>query len=105
MLQTYFSLRGYNVINLSPSMPTRSLISHIEKENPDLVLISITLDKHLVSGKKLVKSIQKIKIPVIVGGQALKNDNFDVGVKTFPTSSSLAEINKVVKTEISQFGN
>jgi len=100
MLQTYFSLRGYNVINLSPSMPTRSLINHIEKESPDLVLISITLNEHLVSGGKLVKSIQKRKIPVIVGGQALRNSSFNFDVKTFVTPS-LAEIGKVVKAEIS----
>jgi len=100
MLQTYFSLRGYNVINLSPSMPTRSLINHIEKEGPDLVLISITLNEHLVSGRKLIKNIQKRKIPVIVGGQALRNSNFDFDVKTFVTPS-LAEIGKVVKAEVS----
>ena len=100
MLQTYFSLRGYNVINLSPSMPTRSLINHIEKENPDLVLVSITLNEHFVSGRKLVKNIQKRKIPVIVGGQALRNSSFDFDVKTFVTPS-LAEIGKVVKAEIS----
>ena len=100
MLQTYFSLRGYNVINLSPSMPTRSLINHIEKEGPDLVLISITLNEHLVSGRKLIKNIQKRKIPVIVGGQALRNSSFDFDVKTFVTPS-LAEIGKVVKAEIS----
>ncbi len=65
-----------------------------------MVLISITLNEHLVSGRKLIKNIQKRKIPVIVGGQALRNSNFDFDVKTFVTPS-LAEIGKVVKAEVS----
>ena len=61
MIETYLTLRGYNVINLSPSAPTKSLINHIDKEKPDLVLVSITLGEHVKAGIQLVKKYKKIK--------------------------------------------
>ena len=101
MIETYLSLKGYNVINLAPSVPTKSLINHIAKEKPDLVLVSITLDEHVKDGMQLVKNIKKLKIPIIVGGQALKNNkyNFDVTVSATPNFN---ELSKVVKMKIAQ---
>ena len=98
MIETYLTLRGYNVINLSPSVPTKSLINHIDKEKPDLVLVSITLGKHVKAGMQLVKNIKKLKIPTIVGGQALKDNkyNFGVTVSATPNFSELAKIVKMV---------
>ncbi len=101
MIETYLSLKGYNVINLAPSIPTKSLINHIDKEKPDLVLVSITLNEHVKAGMQLVKNIKKLKIPIIVGGQALKNNkyNFDVTVSATPNFN---ELSKVVKMKIAQ---
>ena len=98
MIETYLTLRGYNVINLSPSVPTKSLINHIDKEKPDLVLVSITLGEHVKAGIQLAKNIKKLKIPVIVGGQALKDNkyNFGVTVSATPNFSELAKIVKMV---------
>ena len=98
MIETYLTLRGYNVINLSPSVPTKSLINHIDKEKPDLVLVSITLGEHVKAGMQLVKNIKKLKIPVIVGGQALKDKkhNFDATVSATPNFSELAKTVKMV---------
>ncbi len=99
MLETYLTLKGYNVINLSPSVPTKSLINHINKESPDLVLVSITLDEHIKSGMQLIKNIKKLKIPVIVGGQALKDKKYDFDVTTSATPN-FNELVKSVKMEI-----
>ena len=98
MIETYLTLRGYNVINLSPSIPTKSLINHVDKEKPDLVLVSITLDEHMKSGMQLIKNIKKLKIPVIVGGQALKDkkNNFGVTVSPTPNFSELVKMVKMV---------
>jgi methanogenic corrinoid protein MtbC1 len=101
MIETYLSLKGYNVINLAPSVPTKSLINHITKENPDLVLVSITLDEHVKDGMQLVKNIKKLKIPVIVGGQALKDNKYNFGV-TVSATPNFSELSKVVKREIAQ---
>ena len=98
MIETYLTLRGYNIINLSPSVPTKSLINHIDKEKPDLVLVSITLGEHVKAGMQLIKNIKKLKIPVIVGGQALKDKkhNFGVTVSATPNFSKLAKTVKMV---------
>ena len=101
MIETYLTLRGYNVINLSPSVPTKSLINHVDKEKPDLVLVSITLDEHMKSGMQLIKNIKKLKIPIIVGGQALKDKKHNFGV-TVSTTPNFSELVKTVKMEITQ---
>ena len=101
MIETYLTLRGYNVINLSPSIPTKSLINHIDMERPDLVLISITLDERVKAGIQLVKNIKKLKIPVIVGGQALKDNKYNFGV-TVSATPNFSELAKTVKMEITQ---
>ena len=101
MIETYLSLKGYNVINLAPSVPTKSLINHIAKEKPDLVLVSITLDEHVKDGMQLVKNIKKLKIPIIVGGQALKDNKYNFGV-TVSATPNFSELSKVVKRKIAQ---
>ena len=101
MIETYLSLKGYNVINLAPSVPTKSLTNHINKEKPDLVLVSITLDEHMKAGMQLAKNIKKLKIPVIVGGQALKDNKHNFGV-TVSTTSNFSELSKTVNMEIAQ---
>ena len=101
MIETYLSLKGYNVINLAPSVPTKSLINHIAKEKPDLVLVSITLDEHVKDGMQLVKNIKKLKIPIIVGGQALKDNKYNFGV-TVSVTPNFSELSKIVKREIAQ---
>ena len=101
MIETYLTLRGYNVINLSPSVPTKSLINHVDKEKPDLVLVSITLDEHMKSGMQLIENIKKLKIPIIVGGQALKDKKHNFGV-TVSTTPNFSELAKTVKMEITQ---
>ena len=100
-IETYLSLKGYNVINLAPSVPTKSLINHIDMEKPDLVLVSITLGEHVKAGMQLVKNIKKLKIPVIVGGQALKDNKYNFGV-TVSATPNFSELSKAVKMEIGQ---
>ena len=74
------------------------MINHVDKEKPDLVLISFTLDEHEKAGMQLLKNIKKLKIPIIVGGQALKDkkNNFGVTVSATPNFSELAKTVKMV---------
>ncbi len=72
MLESYLCTRGFNVFNISPSIPTEEIISFIKRNSPDAVLVSITLDDNILSGKRLVGKIkERFKIPVFVGGRAL----------------------------------
>ena len=96
MMETYFSLNGYDVINMAPSAPVDSIIKHASEKKPNLILISITLKDHIKSCDRLIKNLQKFKIPIVVGGQALQDVNsfHDVTVMSTP---SLFELSKTIK--------
>jgi methanogenic corrinoid protein MtbC1 len=61
MLESYLRTRGFNVFNISPSIPTEGIISFIKGSSPDAVLVSITLDDNIPSGKRLVGKIREIQ--------------------------------------------
>jgi len=73
ILETYLSLSGYKIINLSPSAPTKSIKKYIEEKKPDLILISITLKDNVSAGKRLIKELKNYKTPMLLGGQAIEN--------------------------------
>ena len=99
MMETYFSLNGYDVINLAPSAPSNSIMSHISEKKPDLILISVTLKDHLKSCDRLIKNLQKFKIPIVIGGQALRDGNSFHNVTVMDTPS-LSELSKTIKEMI-----
>ena len=96
MMETYFSLNGYDVVNLAPSAPSNSIMNHISEKKPDLILISVTLKDHIKSCDRLIKSLKKFKVPIVIGGQALQDGNpfHDVTVMETP---SLSELSKTIK--------
>ena len=99
MMETYLLLNGYNVINLAPSAPSNSIVNHIKERKPDLILISVTLKDHINSCNRLIKNIQKFKAPIIVGGQALQDENTLDNVKTF-NNIGMFQLTKMIKEEI-----
>ncbi|MGD1834314.1 MAG: cobalamin B12-binding domain-containing protein [Nitrososphaeraceae archaeon] len=60
------------VYNLSPSIPLESIIRYIEKENPDILMLSITLPDHINKINRLLKTINEIKpsLKIVIGGQS-----------------------------------
>jgi len=99
MMETYLTLNGYNVINLAPSAPSGTILSHVSEKKPDLVLISVTLRDHIAACNRLVKKLEKFKIPIVIGGQALSDsDNFS-NAKCL-SANAMSELSKVVKEEM-----
>ena len=96
MLETFLSIKGYTVINLAPSVPVKSILNQIETKKPDLVLMSITLYEHLESGKQLINKIKKLKIPILLGGQATM-DTAKISGVAYVESDSLQKISQLVK--------
>jgi methanogenic corrinoid protein MtbC1 len=98
VLETFLSLKGFKVYNMGTSMPTESILSFIENNKPDVVLLSITLEDNLSAGQRLVKKIKdQFDIPILVGGfalQATKIPKFDA--KIIP-DSNLDEIPKILR--------
>jgi len=65
--------KGYNVYNITSSLPTNSIESYLNNTNPHLVLISVTLEENINSAIRLVQEIRKsLNVSIIVGGNALK---------------------------------
>jgi MerR family transcriptional regulator, light-induced transcriptional regulator len=65
--------KGYNVYNITSSLPTNSIESYLSNINPHLVLISVTLEENINSSIRLVQEIRKsLNVSLIVGGNALK---------------------------------
>ncbi len=96
MIEIYLGGKGFKVINLSPSAPTKSIIEQAYESKPDLILISITLEHNIKSGKRLALNLQKSKIPVLVGGQALpKTANAD-GYKIMGTLT-MQELSQTIR--------
>jgi len=65
--------KGYDVENLSPSLPRDSIINRIQNTSPDLVIISVTLKENVRSALRLIEKIRmKSSIPLLIGGQGIK---------------------------------
>jgi len=74
VLETYLSIKGFKVYNIGTSIPTESILSFIDNNNPDVVLVSITLEDNLVAGQRLVTKIKDHRdIPILIGGFALNS--------------------------------
>jgi len=83
VLETQLLSKGNTVYNLSPFTPVSSILQSIENDNPDCIFVSITLDENILSAKRMIQKISdQFVIPIIVGGQAVKNnsENWNVSV-------------------------
>lgn len=99
VLETYLSIKGYKTYNMRTSMPTESIISFIEVNRPDILLLSITLEDNIGAGQRLVRKIKdQFNIPILVGGfavQSKKIPKFDAKVIA---ESTLDEIPRLIRT-------
>ncbi len=100
--------KGYSVFNIAPSVPSISVISFVNKLEPDLIVISITLVENLSPVKRLINDILESKGPhfrILVGGNGAisvkkKQDNKLAGVKYLkntPLSGILLSIKESLK--------
>jgi len=102
VIETFLTSKGYKVFNMGTSIPSESVLHFIEHNNPDLVMVSITLEDNLKPGQRLVKKIKdNFKVPIVVGGYALEQEkipNFDAEVFA---DSTLNDLPKLIRTTIS----
>ncbi len=101
-------INKYSVINIAPSVPSISVISFVNKLEPDLIIISITLVENLRPAKRLIHDILESKgahFPILVGGNGTisvkkKQDNKLARVKylkNIPLSGILLNIKESLK--------
>ena len=76
IIESILLQKGYKVFNISPSIPTESIIKYIKEINPSLIMVSVTLADNIGSAKRLIKKINsEFNIPILLGGQAITQYN------------------------------
>ena len=77
MLQSFLQSKGFRVFNLAPSAPSETIMNFIEMEDPDIVMVSITIEDNVKAGQRLVSKIKSnYNLPVLVGGQAVFDSKY-----------------------------
>lgn len=98
VLETFLSIKGFKVYNMSTSMPTESILSFINNNKPDVVFLSITLEDNLSAGQRLVRKIKdQFNIPIFIGGFAMQAEKIPKFDATIISDSSLEEIPKLLR--------
>jgi MerR family transcriptional regulator, light-induced transcriptional regulator len=75
MVADFLELDGIGVRFLGANVPTDSLLGLIKEEQPQLVVLSMTMPEHLGQLQEAIAGVRRVKgarLPVLVGGQALK---------------------------------
>lgn len=106
MIESLILNKGFNVYNISTSIPTEYIIGYIRDLQPDVIFISITLVENIKSAERLVQRIHakyNNKLPIVVGGSAFNNMNQyqDSTINAFlMKEASFDDIMKLVKLSI-----
>jgi methanogenic corrinoid protein MtbC1 len=72
ILESTLLEKGYQVYNATPSAPIEAIRRHIQSEDPDIIMISVTLTDNWRAVKRLIAKIrEEFNTPIFVGGWAL----------------------------------
>lgn len=106
MIESLLLSKGFKVYNISTSIPSDYIIDYIRDLQPDIVLVSITLEENIKSAERLIHQIHakyNNKLPVVVGGSAFnnmkqyQNNTIDAFIIN---DASFGEIMKLVKVSM-----
>jgi methanogenic corrinoid protein MtbC1 len=101
VIETFLTSKGYKVFNMGTSIPSESVLHFIEHNNPDIIMISITLEDNLKAGQRLVKKIKEnFKVPVVVGGYALEQEKIPKFDAEIFANTTLNDLPKLIRTSI-----
>jgi methanogenic corrinoid protein MtbC1 len=76
VIESFLRSKGFSVFNIAPSVPSDAIIAFAGKFNPDLIMISITLDENIGAVNKLINKIFESRIrvpPILVGGTGIES--------------------------------
>jgi methanogenic corrinoid protein MtbC1 len=76
IIESLLLSKGFKVYNISPSVPSESIIDYIRNIEPAIILISVTITDNLKTAERLIKKIHLKfhKICIIAGGSAFNNN-------------------------------
>ncbi|QUC63986.1 cobalamin-dependent protein [Nitrosopumilus sp. K4] len=99
VIETYLSIKGFKIYNMGTSLPTESILSFIDANKPDVLLLSITLEDNLSAGQRLVRKIKdQFNIPILVGGFAFQSKKIPKFDAKIIVESTLEEIPRLIRT-------
>ena len=103
MIESLLLSKGFKIYNISPSVPLDSIVGYVKNIDPDIILISVTLEENVMAVKRLINQIRsKFPIPVVVGGEAvnqlLVGSKIDVIIMQ---DGSLSELVKLINSAFS----
>ncbi|MFW5838907.1 MAG: cobalamin B12-binding domain-containing protein, partial [Bacillota bacterium] len=103
MVSDLFEYHGWDSTYLGAAVPEIDLLNNIESNQPDLVVLSVTMPQHLLLCKSLIEKIKALDAPpkIAVGGRAftLTNDIW----KTWPVDTSKPTAHDLVEWAESTF--
>ena len=91
VIESFLRSKGHCVSNIAPSVPSDAIIAFAGKFNPDLIMISITLDENIGAANKLINKILESRIsvpPILVGG---------IGIESITINSQKVKFLKGIK--------
>ena len=98
VLETYLTIKGFKVYNMGVALPTESILSFIDNNRPEVVLMSITLEDNLGAGQRLARKIKEhANIPILIGGYALKAKKIPKFEGSVIPDCGLEEIPKILR--------
>lgn len=102
VLETYLSMKGFKVYNLGTAIPTESILSFIDNNKPDVIILSITIKDNLLAGQRLVKKIKKEydDVPILIGGLAVQGKKIPEFDGSVIDNVHLEQIKKKIGSEI-----
>ena len=97
VLEVFLSSNGFKVYNMRTPIPTESILSFIENNKPDVIILSITIKDNLLAGQRLAKKISsEFNIPILVGGLAIQEKDIPKFDGEIISDVSLKEIKKKI---------
>jgi MerR family transcriptional regulator, light-induced transcriptional regulator len=73
MVADFFEMAGFDIRYLGANLPTSSLVSMVREEQPDLVVLSVTMAFHIEAARETVARLREAGgdgLRVALGGQA-----------------------------------
>lgn len=105
IIESLLLSKGFKVYNISPSVPSESIIGYLNDIQPDIILISITIADNIKPAERLIKEIhlKYHKVPIIIGGSGLSkvDDYVTKNDVVFMPNTSFGEFIKLIIQYIS----
>ena len=58
MIESLLLTKGFQIYNISPSVPLDSIIRYVKNVRPDIILISVTLEENISVAERLINEIR-----------------------------------------------